>query len=232
MENALTSALCAMNTGQGYAVLAPSATAVSTMTMTAQLNVSSVCRTQLLVAVGWMEGEGPLTTERRTPSRFAKPRRADFNNQTTVRYGTKSIKMFRNGSVHVTGCKTMEEFVQAVTAVCDAMTQAGIEPDGVRVTDFHAHMINVTFNTNQTLGLRGLRDHCIGRGWAATYDADVYPGLNMKIPVSGGPVVTALVFRSGNVILTGAKTAEHVREAHHTLTHMLDARAVAESTPN
>ena len=56
MEHALTSALCAMNTGQGYAVLAPSATAVSTMTLTAQLNVSSVCPTQLLVAVGWMEG--------------------------------------------------------------------------------------------------------------------------------------------------------------------------------
>ena len=229
MEQALAAALHSMNTGR-YDVLRPSPCSVSTMTLTAQLNVTSVCRDKLLVAVGWMEGEGPLTAEpkpTRPSSKPPKPRRPDFNNQTTVRHGTKSIKMFRNGSVHVTGCKTLDDFVQAVTAVCDAMTQAGIETDGVRVTGFDTQMINVTFNANVTLGLRELRDLCLGRGWAAMYNADVYPGLNLKIPVGNGRTVTALAFRSGNVILTGGKTAAHVLEAHASLTHLLDDMARA-----
>lgn len=221
MEHALASALRAMNTGT-YNVLTPSPTAVSTMTVTAQLNVSSVCRDKLLVAVGWMEGEGPLTAERKPTRPTSRPPKPDFNNQTTVRYGSKSIKMFRNGSVHVTGCKSMADFVQAVSAVCDAMTQAGIEPGGVRVTGFDTQMINVTFNANATLGLRELRELCLMRGWGAMYDADVYPGLNVKIPVCQDRRVTALVFRSGSVILTGAKTAAHVQEAHQQLTRILD----------
>ena len=229
MEEALSSALRTMNMGS-YMVLAPSPSAVSTMTVTAQLNVSSVCRDKLLVAVGWMEGEGPLTAERkpsRPTSRPPKPSRPDFNNQTTVRYGSKCIKMFRNGSVHVTGCKTLVDFVQAVSAVCDAMTQAGIEPGGVHVTSFNTQMINVTFNANATLGLRELRDLCLVRGWGAMYDADVYPGLNVKIPMGQDKTVTALIFRSGSVILTGAKTAAHTLEAHSKLTHLLDEMVVA-----
>jgi len=212
LERDLQEALCTMN-GRALSSMAPSPCAVSTMTISGKLNVADVCPTQLLVAVDWMDSSTPLSTARCT-------RKPQFNNQVSVRYGTKSIKMFRNGSVHVTGCKTPGEFVQAVTAVCVAMTEAGI--GDIVVESFSVLMINITFCANTTLRLQALRDKSLERGWQGSYDADIYPGLNLKIPV-GARTVTALVFRSGNVILTGSKSPAEAVEAHDKLMHLLES---------
>ena len=183
------------------------------MTIAGKLNLLQVCPTQLVVAVEWMEDSSDLTTARSS-------RKPQFNNQVSVKFGSKSVKMFRNGSVHVTGCKTVQDFVDAITAVCEAMTLAGIGAV-VEVVSFDVVMINVTFSAAAALGLRDLRDKGLAKGWTASYDADVYPGLNLKIPVDEGTAtarnVTALIFRSGNIILTGARTPSQVVEAHTRL---------------
>ena len=101
---------------------------------------------------------------------------------------------------------------------------AGIEADGPRVmvTSFDVQMINLNFDAGMHLYLQGLCDACVSRGLVASYDSDVYPGLNVKL-VADGQRVTVLLFRSGKVIMTGAKSAAQLYEAHLAITDVLDS---------
>lgn len=202
---------------------------VSTMTLTARLNVQRVCRTSLMIATSLTEdedgavlsGQGKGTKRRRRP-------RATFGNQMTLRHGTKSIKVFDNGSIHVTGCTSHAQFAEVADALCTFMTDVvGVVTDDgtgiVRVTAFDTQMINLNFGLDRRLHLQGLRDEYAARGYQASYDSDIYPGLNVKLPV-GDRRVTALLFKSGRVIITGAKTAEQLDTAHVMLTAVLDGQ--------
>lgn len=219
---ALDRALDSIN-GQTFAHLTPTPAAISTMTITASLNVHRVCRTSVMLALILMEGDGPLKLpESKKPAK--RQRTSVFFNQVTIRHGTKSVKVFDNGSMHVTGCTSPTEFLKISSAVCTLLGDvAGIETsDGcVRVTGFNVQMINLNFGAGRQLYLRELRDKCAARGYTASYDADTYPGLNVKIPVAARRI-TALIFKSGKIILTGAKTGEELEQAHAAIMAVLD----------
>lgn len=205
--------------------LAPTRAAVSTMTITASLNVRRVCRDSMMIALSLVEGDGPLlASEAKTHKR---KRSSVFFNQITMRHGTKSVKVFYNGSMHVTGCTSPAEFWEVATAVCNFMsdTVAPQTTDGsevVCIQGFDVQMINVNFGAGMELYLKGLRDTCAALGYMASYDADTYPGLNVKLPI-GERHVTVLLFKSGKVIITGAKTAAELDTAHRMITDVLDA---------
>lgn len=217
-----------------YAALTPTRATISTMTITARLNVQRVCRDSMLIALALAEGgdDTPLTSipERKTHKR--KRPCSVFFNQVTLRHGTKSIKVFDNGSVHVTGCTSPRQFLEVADAVCKFMGDiAGIQTvdggDNVRLLDFDVQMINLNFGVERRLYLQGLRDEYAALGYVASYDSDTYPGLNVKLPV-GDRRVTALLFKSGKVIITGAKTSEELEAAHAMVTRVLDAQDNAE----
>lgn len=219
LDGDLARALSAMNSRCS----AGGGAAVSTMTLSACVNVADVCRDVLLVAVEW--AEGALHVPRK--------RKREFDNQTTVRHGSKSVKLFRNGRVHVTGCKSLADFQAAVADVCAALSDAGVRTsDGqpMRFDRVTVHMMNVTFDAGSRLRLRPLRDALTALGHAVRYDADVYPGLNAKLCTGDGRRVTALVFGSGKVILTGACGPADLDRAHRELVGAIDgcpcARAV------
>ena len=68
-----------------------------------------------------------------------------------------------------------------------------------------------------------LRDALVSRGHCTLYDADMYPGLNVKLRVGDGRRVTALVFGSGKVILTGACAAADVADGHRALVAAIES---------
>lgn len=193
------------------------------MTFTTKLNVERVCRDMVTIALSLVEGDGPLSAKEKSDStsRRRKKHRDVFYNQVTMRHGTKSIKVFNNGSMHVTGCTSPEQFVQIAREVCEFMRDVAGVADDVRVDDFNIQMINVNFSTGSALHLQGMKAVCIERGYAATYDPDVYPGLNIKVPVNTRHV-TLLVFRSGRIIITGAKGVSDIVAAHTRMAEMLD----------
>lgn len=211
---------------------------ISTMTITARLNVQRVCRDSMLIAISLAEGgdDTPLTSTTERKTRKRKRPCSVFFNQVTLRHGTKSIKVFDNGSMHVTGCTSPRQFVEVARAVCKFMGEiAGIETtDGtgdVRLLDFDTQMINLNFGVDRRLYLQGLRDTFAALGYVASYDSDTYPGLNVKLPV-GDRRITALLFKSGKVIITGAKTASELEEAHAMVTRVLDTDAGADGPQN
>ena len=221
----LEQAMATIN-GRTFAAMQPSRASISTMTITATLNVKRVCRESLMIAMSLVEGSGPLTETAKKSHKRKQATPAVFYNQITVRHGTKSVKVFNNGSIHVTGCTSPTEFLSVASAVCKMMGEvAGIETvDGsaVCVTGFEIQMINMNFGAGKQLYLQGLRDTCASLGYVASYDADVYPGLNIKLPV-GDRRVTVLIFRSGKIIITGAKSAADLEEAHRMITEVVAA---------
>lgn len=207
---------------QTFEHFSPSPASISTMTMSASLNVRRVCRDSMLIALSLVEGDGPLTSSTKRPAK--RQRQTVFFNQVTLRHGSKSVKVFDNGSMHVTGCTSPLEFLEVSSAVCTLMSDvAGIETtDGsdVRVTAFNVHMINLNFGAGVQLYLQGLRDMCAASGFQASYDADTYPGLNVKLPI-GDRRITVLIFKSGKIIITGAKTPTELESAYNGITAIL-----------
>ena len=203
---------------------------VSTMTVTARLNTSKVCRESLAIALSLVDGDGALSaTKKRTNKKSCKRKpRAEFYNQITMYHGTKSLKIFRNGRMHVTGCASPMQFLDVASAACKMIqdTAGVIAEDGgnVGVVDFNIEMINLNFEAPTPLFLQELNRTCASMGYTASYDADTYPGLNVKIP-AGDRHVTALLFKSGKVIITGAKTPEELDAAHCKIVELLGATA-------
>lgn len=209
-----------------YAQLQPTPATISTMTVTATLNVSRVCRDSMAIALSVVDGDGPLTVSSKHAAKRRKRPSSVFFNQITMRHGTKSVKVFYNGSMHVTGCTSLAEFWKVATAVCAFMGDvAGIETTdktgAVCIQHFNVQMINMNFGAGKGLFLQELRDTCASLGYIASYDSDTYPGLNIKLPV-GDRRITVLMFKSGKVIITGAKTADELDRAHAMITKVLD----------
>lgn len=147
-----------------------------------------------------------------SPAKRAKaaPSKAFFN-QLTVKSDSTSIKIFSNGAVHVTGARNLVHFLDIIDRVCTALgslmtTQPLLESASIS-------MINATFGARRLLPLQIMRQAFENAGHAASYDPETYPGINAKILVSE-KVVTVLVFTTGNVIISGAKTPEHVSDVY------------------
>lgn len=206
---------------------------VSTMTVTAKLNAPKVCRESLAIALSLVDGDGVLSSTRHQRGRKGRPGtlakrkpRAEFFNQVTMYHGTKSIKIFKNGSMHVTGCASPMQFLDVASAACKMLQDtAGVCADDggtVKVVDFSIQMINLNFAAPSALFLQELSQACAVLGYHATYDADTYPGLNVKVPVGEGRRITALLFKSGKIIITGAKTPTELDEAHRMITELVE----------
>lgn len=207
--------------GRTYACIAPTPVALSTMTITARTSATSVCRDSMMIAASLVDGDGPIGL---ASSKKRKRPMATFYNQVTLRYDTKSVKVFNNGTMHITGCRSPADFVEVASTVCGLMENTAGVAEDVRVLDFQVQMINLNFGVGRELFLQDLRDACAGLGLIASYDSDVYPGLNVKTEVDGQRV-TILMFKSGKVIMTGAKTPRHLEEAHRVITAILDNAA-------
>lgn len=204
---------------------------LTTMTITAMTNVKSVCRLALMMGAEMLDDCGKLSisngTKKRKRGEEAPPR--SFYNQVTLTWnGSKSIKVFDNGRIHVTGCTSILEFMDIVSGVCDLVESTLGDTmrqrlGGVRVENFDIHLINLNFAVAIELGLEQLREMFVSRGHVASLDADVYPGLNVKLRIPGVTrMPSVLLFKSGKVIMTGTKTVDELEAAFVVLTDMLN----------
>lgn len=223
LQHDIAGALATMTSCE-YTELRPTPPTLSTMTITGTTTLMRVCRASILIALSLVEGESPLTEVKSKPRK--RKQSTAFYNQITICHGRKSVKVFNNGSMHITGCTSPTEFVDVASTVCALLGDvAGLESkagtEGIHLTDFSIQMINLNFAAGTHVYLKRLRDVCTSMGFVASYDADVYPGLNVKLPVDGQRV-TVLIFRSGKIIITGAKKSCHLQQAHEIITRVLD----------
>jgi TATA-box binding protein (TBP) (component of TFIID and TFIIIB) len=133
------------------------------------------------------------------------------NSITLIFYGKKTIKVFCNGTLHITGCTSIQEAHGLVEQFCSAFApEEKIQIEETRI---------LTLNT--TLKFKNMQDMIIDLEQARTtilaywkdesklmarYNPDIYQGLILKpFCENTNRKISILCFYTGSFILTGVK---------------------------
>ena len=162
-----------------------------------------------------------------------------FYNQVTIgyadAYSRKSIKLFPNGSIQVAGCSNLYDckriLHQLTLIVKDTLGLEELEAQPPRIS-----MINTNFTLNTSVNLHKVinvlkqadfkitgacRDgHPVPppQGFKVTYDPDRYSAVKVKFtPGPDMKQVTASIFKTGKIIVTGAQQLSEIVAAYDLL---------------
>jgi len=151
-----------------------------------------------------------------------------FYNQISIWYADdkarRNIKVFRNGSLHITGEKNIRGNIEIAIEVSEILGRIlGIAVPVV--SNFDIQMINTNFKIDVGIILGAMREAMSRHPQVtkASYDPETYPGLNCKYATTSGRAASVLTFNSGNVIITGLKTFQEFRDTYIFITGFIDA---------
>ena len=134
-----------------------------------------------------------------------------FYNQVTIQYKdttTKSIKLFSNGKLQITGITSLNE-ASAVGNIMETILNKTFEVEDFKITGIEIGMINTNFSFGQKIDIIQLREILnTDPNVHIDYEPDVYPGLKMKYNKT-----SVFIFTTGNVLITGVKTLLEIQEA-------------------
>ena len=166
-----------------------------------------------------------------------KMKETAFYNQVTIGYedhsSRKSIKLFPNGSIQVAGCADLFDCRRILKQLSFILmvvlgTEAVVPVDEVSVK-----MINTNFSLNSSVNLLKI----IGKlskaapgqdsaspSFKVTFDPDRYSAVKVKfVPKPGQKQVTASIFSTGKIIVTGAETLREIALAYEVLNEKLQS---------
>jgi TATA-box binding protein (TBP) (component of TFIID and TFIIIB) len=157
-------------------------------------------------------------------------KKTTFYNQVTIgykdQYSQKSIKIFPNGSVQVAGCADLFDCRRIMRQLCFIVNKTigtEIEPEQL-VDSVAVKMINTNFSLNSSVNLNKVIQRFADRPeFRVSFDPDRYSAVKVKFePRPGTKQVTASIFSTGKIIVTGAQTLEEIALAYKTLNANLD----------
>lgn len=144
-----------------------------------------------------------------------------FHNQITIGYtdnkSKKSIKLFPNGAIQVAGCSDLMD-CERVRDQLNLIIER-YNPQGGSMTQFSIAMINTNFYMSHKLNLNSVLEEFAE--YEPSFNSDVYSGVIIKIPVRDQKPITASVFASGAVIITGARDLGEIARAYRDMAHRL-----------
>ena len=214
-------------TNESLVNITPRNCTISTMTVIAKLS-SGVCVQTIADALTSLDDDFGLALASDSPKKrkVAPPDSKtvkSFCNQVEILCGTTSVKVFSNGRIHATGIKSPVHFADIAMRVMSAIESIfGTAPQVQSIT---VPMINAIFCAARELPLRLLKNALSEAPTVknASYDPDSYPGVNAKINVgSEGSEITTMLFTTGNVIISGAKSPEHISDVYATVCRVID----------
>jgi TATA-box binding protein (TBP) (component of TFIID and TFIIIB) len=150
-----------------------------------------------------------------------------FYNQITLgyidQYSTKSVKVFPNGSVQIAGCSDLfdcRNVITQLTFLLNTLLETEIPSNGFRVV-----MINTNFSLNYNINLmetaRVFGSNAIFS--SVTFDPDRYSAVKIKFkPAEDMKQVTASIFSTGKIIVTGAETLKEIAFAYNLINHHIN----------
>ena len=181
-------------------------------------------------------------TVRRHGSRFGgfewKMKDTAFYNQVTIGYedvySRKSIKLFPNGSIQVAGCFDLID-CKRVLAQLSFILKVVLDLDTLPQTqEASVKMINTNFSLNSSVNLnKVIHKFAHGRvpgqatSFKVTFDPDRYSAVKVKFsPKPGQKQVTASIFSTGKIIVTGAQALDEIAGAYETINKVITADAM------
>lgn len=212
--------------------------AITTMTMTAVFDLGDAKvipidalknATDIAEAMG-MTVDEPKAKRRRKDAyvRDIVPEKRRFRNQASLRHGGKSAKIFYNGSLHVTGCASTKDFVEAAVAVAEfvyAATGILLTPKTVGIQMINAGSTILDRKTGFPMCFppRTLSAEAVKAGFYVDFDSERHPGVKFPLHENGVKVATACVFQTGSVSIIGARSPRHLAAAFERLTDVIEA---------
>jgi TATA-box binding protein (TBP) (component of TFIID and TFIIIB) len=185
-------------------------------------------------------------TIRRRGSRFRgfewKMKPTAFYNQVTIgyedAYSRKSIKLFPNGSIQVAGCSDLFD-CRRILKQLSFILKVVLELDELPPTqDASVKMINTNFSLNSSVNLNKVIAKFSSRPgetgldspsptFKVTFDPDRYSAVKVKFcPKPDQKQVTASIFSTGKIIVTGAQTLDEIAGAYETINKVITTDAL------
>ena len=144
-----------------------------------------------------------------------------FYNQVSIYYddhkSRKSVKLFPNGAIQVAGCSDMTDcrrVIKQIRCIISYITKRRLSTE-----DFNVAMINTNFSLNSSVNLYEVFNVFNGAGLDTSYNPDRYAAVKIRIEIIKGRFITASIFGSGKVIMTGAR---HLHEIALTYERLMD----------
>lgn len=176
---------------------------ITTMTILASLNRD--------IDIGAIKASKPVSIN----GTEWKVKENTFYNQVTIEthgsFSKKSIKIFPNGSIHVTGCSDMID-CRAILKKLEVLVNFIFPEVSVpySIDEFYIAMINANFTMMFTMNLRKVLE--IFKEFDVSFNPETYSAVKLK-----RLGVTASIFASGSVIITGAKELDQIIETYRFL---------------
>ena len=161
-----------------------------------------------------------------------KMKETAFYNQVTIGYedhsSRKSIKLFPNGSIQVAGCADLFDCRRILKQLSFILMVVLGKEVKVPVDEVSVKMINTNFSLNSSVNLLKIIAK-LSKGangapspFKVTFDPDRYSAVKVKfVPKPGQKQVTASIFSTGKIIVTGAQTLDEIAEAYSILNQNL-----------
>lgn len=173
-----------------------------------------------------------------------KKRKKHFFNQVSVTIKSPTgklinIKLFLNGSIHMTGCKNFSHTMEALHCLFDELKKSKyiysttkkkiIEKPFVKNKDalvidklfkMKVVMINTNFDIDYVVSRDKLYEFTKNNDIVASYDPNVHACVNIKCKYKKKKI-SVFVFESGSIIITGVSNSDHVNYAYEFINKLL-----------
>jgi TATA-box binding protein (TBP) (component of TFIID and TFIIIB) len=167
-----------------------------------------------------------------------------FYNQVTIgyrdQYSTKSIKVFPNGSFQVAGCSDLYDCKRVSKQLSFLLSNILKLSEPLTAEAFRVVMINTNFSMNRPVNLNTIIEKLSRERsmFEVSFNPDRYSAVKIKFkPRPDMKQVTASVFSTGKIIVTGAETLKEIVFAYDILNTQLknmvyDCQAFIDLTEN
>jgi TATA-box binding protein (TBP) (component of TFIID and TFIIIB) len=177
---------------------------------------------------------------------------AAFYNQVTVgyedQYSNKSIKMFPNGSVQVAGCSDLRDCKRIMRQLAFLVQRILEREEPLKIENFRVVMINTNFSMNSSVNLMKVIEVLATENkfnvsynpitcerlptnpltendrFIVSFNPERYSAVKVKFhPAANTKQVTASIFSTGKIIVTGAETLREIALAYEVLNEKLQS---------
>ena len=133
-----------------------------------------------------------------------------------IREPRTTALIFKSGKMIVTGAKTEVDSRNACKIYAAIIQKVGFD---VTIREYKIQNMTATCDVGFPIRLEGLT---YAHAAMTTYEPELFPGIVYRMPV---PKVVLLIFVSGKVVVTGAKTEEALEAAFTNIfPHLLEFR--------
>lgn len=159
-----------------------------------------------------------------TPFQERNPKTGAF----TVR--NVKTKVFNNGRLHITGCKNTTMMKSIIDIVADLIEQSHSHIQPLQIgrakhENIEIVMMNTTICSGFEINQEKFKDILIKDfDMYASFKPKIYAGIIAKFEVENQVVASFLIFKSGKIIVAGAKQFPMLEKAIHKMTNILLSR--------